>query len=325
MRGIISSEKEIVLEFIKKHGFATANDPRISALLGNCSSRKVYRILNYLSDVENILHKDTTQKPFVYKLKDKEFIVETLSQKEALELQYALEFISEGFNQDSIKLIRKIFQTNKDIVSGHLSSFEDFKDEHLASTYNKLLEVIENRYYAKLVFMPNFVYTDVKCVKILFLENNWYVAFEYVSVQDHKKHFRLGRLAFLKEIILLKDSKYSNKNRFQKKEIEKYHTFLDNIQNPFTLYGVKPKELKVTAKPEVAQYFKKGMKKFLKSQKFLQENEDGSVLLSITYTQPMEVIPFIQKWMPYLVVEDGEIKEKLINNRHNFTKYQGVN
>jgi len=322
MKDIASSEKSIIIGYIQKHKYTTANDKILAGLLRNCSSRKVLRLLNYLADAVGILHKDVSTRPYKYVLKDKAYIIDTLSQKEAIDLHYALEFSSEEFSQDSIKLIKRIFKSNSDVIDGHLVSFEDLKNANLTEKYNKLLDIIKNRYYAKLIFKPNTVYTDAKCIKMLFLENNWYVAFEYTF--NKKKHFKLGRLSFIKSIELLKDNKYSTKNTFQKKEIAPYIDFIKNIQNAMTLYGVEPKTVKITALPEVSQYFKEGMKKFLKSQKFIKKLNDGSVEFSVKYTQPLEIIPFIQRWMPYLVAEKGEISKVLESNMQKMQEYRRI-
>jgi len=314
MKDIASGEKAIVLEYIQQHEYATANDKILMGKLGNCSSRKVLRLLNYLADVEGLLYKETSSRPYRYRLKDKQYIIDTLTQKEAIDLQYALEFSSEGFSQDSIKLIKRIFASNSEVIDGHLTSFEDLKDIGLIDKYNELLEVIKHRYYTRLTFKPNIVYDEAKCIKMVFLDNNWYVAFEYLDRDTKKREFKLGRLSFLKSIELLKDIPYSNKNTFQKKEIEKYYSFIDTMQNSLTLYGVEPKRVRITAAPEVAQYFREGMKKFLKSQKFIEEKDDGSVVFSLEYTQPLEVVPFIQKWVPFLVPTEGEIAKVLREN-----------
>lgn len=320
MKDIASSEKTIIIGYIQKHEYATANDKVLAELLGNCSSRKVLRLLNYLADVEGILHKEVSSRPYKYILKDKAYIVDALSQKEATDLHYALEFSSEEFSQDSIKLIKRIFKSNSDAIDGHLSSFEDLKDTKLAQRYNELLDIIKHRYYAKLTFKPSTVYNDAKCVKMLFLDNNWYVAFEYTNNVDKQKRFRLGRLLFIKSIELLKDYKYSNKNSFQKKDIAQYIDYIENIQNSLTLYGVEPKIVKITALQEVSQYFLEDMKKFLRSQKFIKRLDDGSVEFSVEYTQPLEILPFIQRWIPYLVVEEGEIREMLNKNLERMIK-----
>ena len=314
MKDIASSEKSIIIEYLQRYEVVTANDDRLIALLGHCSTRKLNRLLNFLTDDEGILAKSTASRPYKYRLKDKSYIIDVLSQKEATDLHYALEFSSEEFSQDSVKLIERIFSSNNDAIDGHLASFEDFKDTNTSQHYNQLLDVIKQRYYTKLTFQPNHIYEDTKCIKMLFLDNNWYVAFEFYDKDKNEKKFRLGRLSFLKSIELLKENRYSSKNTFQKKDIGGYLEFINGIQNSLTLYGVKPKIVKVKVLPQKAHYFEEGMKKFLHSQKFLKKNEDGSVIISVEYTQPLEILPFIQQWMPHMTVENGEIQDILRDN-----------
>ncbi len=314
MKDIASSEKAIIVDYLQQHEKTTANDRILIELLGGCSTRKLNRLLNYLVDAEGLLGKDISIRPYKFRLKDKAYIVDTLSQKEATDLHYALEFSSQEFTQDSIRLIERIFQANSDIIDGHLAPLEDLKDAGIAYNYDQLLDVIKHRYYTKLTFQPNAVYEDAKCIKMLFLDNNWYVAFEFYDRGKKKKRFKLGRLSFLRSIELLKDNKYSDKNHFQKKDTECYLDFIEGIQNSLTLYGVTSKRIRVKVLPKKAHYFKEGMKKFLQSQKFIEELEDGSVIFSLEYTQPLEILPFIQQWMPYMIIENGEIKDILRTN-----------
>jgi predicted DNA-binding transcriptional regulator YafY len=77
-----------------------------------------------------------------------------------------------------------------------------------------------------------------------------------------------------------------------------------------TLYGEEPKEATIKATPMVAKYFDEGMKKFMPSQCFKEKCDDGSVLFTLKYTQALEILPFVQKWLPDLViVEPLELKE----------------
>jgi len=58
------------------------------------------------------------------------------------------------------------------------------------------------------------------------------------------------------------------------------------------------------------------MKSFLASQTFIKKEEDGSIIFTLKYTQALEILPFIQKWMPHLVILEpkelqNEYKKKL--------------
>jgi predicted DNA-binding transcriptional regulator YafY len=67
----------------------------------------------------------------------------------------------------------------------------------------------------------------------------------------------------------------------------------------------------IKATSQVAKYFEKDMKKFLPSQEFREKLDDGSVIFTVSYTQSLEILPFVQKWLPDLIIlEPRELKEQ---------------
>ena len=45
-----------------------------------------------------------------------------------------------------------------------------------------------------------------------------------------------------------------------------------------------------------------------------KRDKDGSVLFTLEYTQALEILPFVQKWLPDLViVEPEELREAYIH------------
>ena len=44
------------------------------------------------------------------------------------------------------------------------------------------------------------------------------------------------------------------------------------------------------------------MKPFFKSQKFIQKNSDGSIEFYVSYTQTLEILPFIKQWSPSIQI-----------------------
>ena len=95
----------------------------------------------------------------------------------------------------------------------------------------------------------------------------------------------------------------------------------DNLQNAMTLYRVEPKIATLKASKFIARYFEDGMKKFLSTQKFKEKLEDGSIIFTIKYTQPMEILPLIQKWMPDLtIIEPQELKDEYIKKLNQAIK-----
>ncbi len=93
----------------------------------------------------------------------------------------------------------------------------------------------------------------------------------------------------------------SSKN-YQKNVIEKYKTHFDKIQNAMSLPSEVSQKALLKASPKVAIYFRKGMKLFFPTQKFKKKLDDGSVTFGINFTQDMEILPFIKKWLPDIEV-----------------------
>jgi len=310
--------KETILEHVKAYKQTSSDDKILIGELG-VSSRTLKRYLDYLSDIDGTLSKQKEGKKHIYRLKDKELLAVSMSQKDATTFDCAIEFSRSEFDEDTISLIKNMFHANTQKLIGHLGIMEDFKDTHMKSIFEALSRAIEERKYLKFELMHDKFgrYDEVKPIKMLFIENNWYIAFESKNPDSAKKYrkFRLARLSFIKEIRFLEESNYSDKNTFQAKEIAKYLPFLENIQNPMTLYGKIPQTATIKATPNIARYFDDGMKKFLSSQKFQEKLDDGSVIFTLQYTQPLEILPLIRRWLPHLIIiepqslKDAYIKE----------------
>jgi len=183
------------------------------------------------------------------------------------------------------------------------SIMEEIQSQRVKELFKTLKIAIKNSEYRDIVYQyeDEKVYKNEKCLKLMFMDNNWYLV-----VIGREGILRFRRLSFISSI------EYStNKTTFQTNEIKPYLEFLKSVQNAMTLYDVTPKKATIKATPTIAKYFDEGMKKFLPSQRFKKKCEDGSVLFTLEYTQPLEVLPFIQKWLPDLVVlEPQELKEE---------------
>ena len=169
--------------------------------------------------------------------------------------------------------------------------------------FNSLKNAIKNNEYREIKFFDDATKYEVKCIKLVFLDNNWYLA--YI---DSNNILKLGRVSFLEEV------QYSSKNTFQKKSTEQHlQNLKKNLQNSMTLFDKKPKIATIKATPSISKYFQKNMKKFLSSQEFKEELEDKSVIFTIKYTQSLEILPLIQKWLPDLIIlEPQELKDEYI-------------
>ena len=196
--------------------------------------------------------------------------------------------------------------------------YEILKKESVYLFKNSIYEKVENRElfnnlkgaiklheYRKIKFTNDESAYEVKCIKLVFIDNNWYLA--YVNTNNSLK---LGRVSFITEV------KYTTKNSYQKSSIENHlYNLKNDLQNSLTLFGIEPKVATIQATSSVSKYFDTDMKKFLSSQKFKEILSDGSIIFTLKYTQSLEILPFIKKWMPNLIIlGPEELKKEYVAN-----------
>jgi predicted DNA-binding transcriptional regulator YafY len=207
------------------------------------------------------------------------------------------------YEKENKKALQKILKEDEDIFLFVTLPFEKMDDKTFANHFKTLKTAVKNHEYKNITYnyLQKETLQNVKCLKIIYTDNNWYIA---VETKDEK--LRLLRIAFIEDI------NYSNKMYYQKKVLEKYTHFFKHIQNAMSLN--KPTKTAVLlASKDIAVYFKEGMKKFFPSQKFIKTFEDGTVKFSIDYTNDMEILPFIKKWLPDIkILEPKELQEVYI-------------
>ena len=217
----------------------------------------------------------------------------------------ARNFDPEIFKELEKGTLSKIAKNNQSIFLFKNSIMEELQSAKEKEIFQSLKKAIQSYEYRDILYKYNdeVLYRNEQCLKFIFMDNNWYLA-----VIDENKKFSFRRLSFI-----MKVSYSAEKTTYQKKEIEPYIDFLKTVQNAMSLYGVEAKTATIKATPMIAKYFEKDMKKFLPSQTFQKKLEDGSVVFTLSYTQELEVLPFIQKWLPDLVIlEPQELKEAYI-------------
>jgi len=212
------------------------------------------------------------------------------------DIGWVFSMIQEG-DPKTFKALEPYTQQEKHIYKFFTSPFEDLKELEKKHTFQRLKSIIKARGYAKIYFVDGKVLDNLKCLKLVFLDNNWYIA--YV---DNEENLAFGRFSFIQKVEY--GSKYGS---YQPSSVTKHLHFLENnIQNAMTLFYAPKQKAILQALPEVAHYFYKDMKKFLTSQRYIKTLEDGSVLFSVEYTQELEVLPFVQKWLPHIVVKEPQ-------------------
>ncbi len=228
--------------------------------------------------------------------------------KEALDLKtdigWLLNMVCEA-DPETFKQLEN-YKGKKDNLYKFINTpFEDLSSIEEREVFKKLKRAVENKEYAKIKFLDSKKALDnLKCLKLVFIDNNWYLAFI-----DEKDRLKLGRISFIVSVDYA-----SKRESFQVANVQKHIDFLDNsLQNSFTIFNVKPKTASIQATKEISKYFDKNMKKFLPSQKFKEKLDDGSVIFTVNYTQALEILPFVQKWLPDLIIlEPQELRDEYI-------------
>ncbi len=302
-----------ILEEFQKRGVLDAYDEDMLDEL-SVGKKQLGRILKETCDAFDSIEEFKDGKKLAYKLITPiDIFIEAFNNSE--EIGWLLQLAHEG-DKSIFNDLEKYAKKSKELYMFKNTPFEDISDLESKQHFKRLKNIIEARDYAKIKFYyDDTVYDNLKCLKLVFMDNNWYVAFV-----DSDNHLRFGRISFIERVDFSLKS-----GHFQPSSVEKHHHFLEHsIQNSMTLYDKEKKTATLKATPKIAKYFKDDMKKFLLSQTFQKECEDGGIVFEITYTQELEILPLIQKWLPDLIIlEPQELKnhylEKLSQtvNNHN--------
>lgn len=302
-------------------GILTAYDQKLKEDLRDLSHKQIGRLLQELEfHFDGIVELEKKNRKKRYKLLNhRDIFTEYFKNNPKLEWLFAL---AKEADPEILKDLEKFANPRKDIFVFRNCPFEEIPPLNRLNILNDLQTAVKRRKYINIYFkdeaVNGFIPKSVKgakALKLVFMDGNWYIA--YV---DKSGDLKFGRVSFIKRAEIEAQGSYGLAG------LEKYFDFIDNnLQNCFSLYGVKPQKALIKATPYVSHYFKKGMKTFLPSQKFEKEIEDGSVIFSLKYTQEMEILPFIQRWLPDLIIlEPLELKEsylkKLRKTEENLSK-----
>ncbi len=282
-------------------------------------------IVNNYNDIITVEKKKTNnhlRKPSVYRAIDQKKDLATTLQfffERRTDLGWVLQLLHEkeptlatdGEYRDEIN---KLISQESDIFVFKSTPFEILDDRH-QKIFAKLKTAIKYNMYKTISYNYTHkeVLKDTKCLKLIFTQNNWYLA-----IENDEKTFRLLRVSFIEEITA------SDKGSYQKSKVQKYDRHYHNIQNAMTLHDQPLKKAICKASPKIAIYFQEHMKPFLNSQKHLKTCEDGSIDFELSYTQPIEIFPFIKRWLPDIKILEpvslaDELKRELLISLRDYS------
>jgi predicted DNA-binding transcriptional regulator YafY len=287
-----AEEKVIVLlEHLYKEAMADPHDTHLQEKIDNLSAKQITRDLRALAARFDSIVETKEGRRVVFKLVKPVDILAEAFKSDKLGLGMLFEMAKAGMPDIFDEFTDVALRTNKPYLFFH-TPFEDIETLENDDNFKSLKNAVERHEYRHIFLKGGKSFKDVKPVKLIFSEGNWYIA--YVD----GKELRMSRINFIDKVV------YATKNGYRPSEIEHYLSWLETkFQNPFSRYDKKRKTATLYARPNIAFYFQEGMKRFFPTQRFLEKTEENGVRFSVDYTQPMEILPFIRRWMPDLIIE----------------------
>jgi len=302
----------ILLEYFhnRKNQLIDSYDTQLQELM-QISQRQLSRELKSLSKNYSAIVEVKNGKKLAYKYVDKIDILNEMFKANHNNIDMLFQMAQEGMPELFEEMEKNTFKNDTPYLFNN-QPLEDIQELQKNENFNLLKNSVIRRRYVDILMDTGEKFINAKPIKIIFSDGNWYIAFIY---QNN---------LFVRRINFILKTKPSKKiDTFQPLSIQKYIYFLKtHFQNSMTLHDTKPKKAKLLAKPNIAKYFKANMKTFLKTQRFLKEHNDGSIEFEIKYTQELEILPLVQKWLPDItILEPQELKEAYIKKLKTALKF----
>jgi hypothetical protein len=282
----------------------TSYDDELQKELG-VGQKQLGRLLDELAEhFDNIVLLDGLKRKTYKLIKPIDIFVEAFENSN--EIGWFFNMAHEA-DPEIFKELENFTNSQKHIYMFKNTPFEDVSSLESKITFKRLKTAVELHEYRDIkYYFDDQVYKNLKCLKLIFMDNNWYIA--YV---DEDEILKFGRISFIEEVNYSK-----GKNSFQPNSVKKQLAFIENsLQNSMTLFDKEKKTATLKAHPPIAKYFEKDMKKFLSTQKFIKKQNDGSIIFTADYTQELEILPFVQKWLPDLEILKPKSLIKIYKNK----------
>ena len=192
-----------------------------------------------------------------------------------------------------------------------VNKYYEFKNKPLETKkddyklFKKLENAIEFQKYLILEYPDKngvFEKKEVKPYKIVFIQENFYLACEVEHEQYEFSMFRISKIR----------STEDTKKTYQKNP--DINDFIKFMQTPFSIYRQDFRKYLIDVVIEVdkSKAFFFHSKKFLRSQNILDTKDNGNIIVTYKVTQLREIDALIKQWLPYVkVVEPLELKEQI--------------
>lgn len=208
-------------------------------------------------------------------------------------------FSDEGFATQTDALFQKFEESlsNSFYQETLVEKIDDFKTEII-----RIKNAITHR--REIACTYNNKQRNLYPLKILNLEGFWYLI-NFDLDYDEIRRYHLNSIT---EITIL-DTEFT----FDEEVIEGF----DNAINAFYEPHVEPFSIELFLDAKVAKYFKR--KPISKTQRVLKTYHDGSCDIELYITDFMEIIPTIQRYIPYVrVIRPDALAEIVYNNLNDY-------
>jgi predicted DNA-binding transcriptional regulator YafY len=224
---------DIIKFMYKKKDFVSAYDEEILEITKKSIKRTGDLLEEIYSYFQEAVEKKVINKRFYYKLLQSEDVIfKILINSE--DISWIINDVLINANKDIIKQldeytkkrVKKIAKDNENIFLFKNSIMETPSN---MENFKRLKFAIKEREYRNIDYFDGF-YENVKPLKLVFMDNNWYLA----GIYDEK--LRFFRISFINEV------KYSDKNNFSIKNIDKYQENVRDVMNyVLSLQGIESK------------------------------------------------------------------------------------
>lgn len=316
IKNAISDSKDNVDNLWRNYNFNEEVDPEMKRAVSEKTIRRDLDVIKeYFPNSFEFIHGGKGEKGFYKAITKQAF--DNFMQPETLSLM-ALTFsmaskseLFESFdlNADDKKLIAKELKNVNRIYEFKNKPFETTKaDKNILSILQHSIKfgkciIVEYPNMGKLKKV------EVKPYKILFMNENFYLAFE-IEHEDYM--FGLYRVSKINTV-----EETSKTFRANLEILD----FIKDIQTPFARYvpNYKNHLIDVVLEVESSKAYFFNAKKHLKSQEILEKKENGNLLVGFKVTQELEVKELIKMWIPYLkVIKPLSLKNTIENELREY-------
>ena len=224
------------------------------------------------------------------------------------------------FEKENRALIKAMKLDSSTIYQIEKSPYEHLKRENYQLLESLEIFITEKNYLTLYYSLPNKkreLYQHSIPLKILYLGENWYLALLTPDNIIDNSTFKLLRINFIEKVkASTVEPKFFHDDNLAKIEADR---FLKNIQSSFSKINTPTYTVTLQVHHSKARYFKN--KKYLKSQKVTKTLKNKDIFVVYEISNDMEIIPIIQRWMPFVqVIEPLRVKESIEENLRVYLK-----